>query len=78
MLKLVFIIESSPYALAPPRPIEGEFWSNGFLRYRDVLNMDIFFVLITIIDTVNPEYKKMYDERKFIENGEAKAEAAYS
>lgn len=31
-----------------------------------------------IIDTVNPEYKKMYDERKFIENGEAKAEAAYS
>lgn len=44
LLKLVFIIESSPYALAPPRPIEGEFWSNGFLRYRDVLNMDIFLI----------------------------------
>lgn len=31
-----------------------------------------------IIDPVNPDYKKLYDEKKFTENGDAKAEAAYS
>ena len=39
MLYEVLIIESSSHTLAPPRPIEGEFWSNGFIRHRDVLKM---------------------------------------
>lgn len=30
-----------------------------------------------ILETVKPEYKQLYDERKFRENGDAKAEAAY-
>ncbi|CBK24130.2 uncharacterized protein [Blastocystis hominis] len=59
--------ESSATALPPPRPIEGEFWSNGSVRCRDM----------PIFETVKPVYKQLYDERKFKENGDAKAEAAY-